>query len=66
MTLSDGRQVEIDSSFRVTVNGRKIEMPLIYEIISIQRDGQRLTNSKSGFRVDCNLYRDICSVHLSG
>ena len=66
--LSDGRQVEIDSSFRVTVNGRKIEMPLIYETTSIQRDGQRLivTNSKSGFRVDCNLYRDICSVHVSG
>jgi hypothetical protein len=54
--LSDNRQVEIDSGFRVTLNGRKIEMPLMYESTSIVRDGQRLivTNSKSGFRVDCN------------
>lgn len=66
--LSDSRQVEIDSSFRVTLNGRKIEMPLMYESTTIVRDGQRLivTNSKSGFRVDCNLYRDICSVHVTG
>lgn len=66
--LSDNRQVEIDSSFRVTLNGRKIEMPLTYESTTIIRDGQRLivTNNKSGFRVDCNLYRDICSVHVTG
>jgi hypothetical protein len=66
--LSDNRQVEIDSSFRVTLNGRKIEMPLMYESTSIVRDGQRLivTNNKSGFRVDCNLYRDICTVQVTG
>lgn len=66
--LSDGRQVEIDSSFRVTINGRKIEMPLAYQSTTIERDGQRIivTNKKSGFHVDCNLYRDICSVHVSG
>lgn len=66
--LSDGRQVEIDSSFRVTLNGRKIEMPLAYENTMIQRDGQRVivTNDRSGFKVDCNLYHDICSVHVSG
>ena len=67
--LSDGRQIEIDSSrFRVTMNGRKIEMPLAYDNTLIRRDGQRLivTNSRSGFKVDCNLYHDICSVHVSG
>lgn len=65
--LSDGRQIEIDSSFRVTVNGRKIEMPLIYEGTAIHRDGQRvLVNTEKGYKVDCNLYRDICSVHIPG
>ncbi len=65
--LSDGRQIEIDSSFRVTVNGRKIEMPLIYEGTTIERDGQRvIVNNEKGYRIDCNLYRDICSVHVSG
>lgn len=66
--LSDGRQIEIDSKFRVTLNGRRIEMPLVYESTTIERDGQRIlvTSERSGFRIDCNLYRDICSVHASG
>lgn len=66
--LSDGRQIEIDSKFRVTLNGRRIEMPLAYDSTTIERDGQRIlvTSERSGFRIDCNLYRDICSVHVSG
>ena len=66
--LSDGRKVEVDSSnFRVTVNGRKIEMPLSYEGTNIWRDGQRvLVTNERGYRIDCNLYRDTCSVHVPG
>lgn len=66
--LSDGRKVEVDSSsFRVTVNGRKIEMPLSYEGTHIWRDGQRvLVSNERGYRIDCNLYRDTCSVHVPG
>lgn len=40
--LSDGRQIEIDSKFRVTLNGRRIEMPLAYDSTTIERDGQRI------------------------
>jgi hypothetical protein len=65
--LSDGRQIEIDSNFRVTLNSKKIELPLVYEKTSIIRDGQRvIIANENGFSVNCNLHRDICTVHVSG
>ena len=66
--LSDGRQVQVDSSgFRVAVDGRKIDMPFNYLGTNIWREGQRiLVTNQRGYRIDCNLYRDTCSVHVPG
>ena len=66
-TLSNGRQIQVDSDFRVTLNSRRIEMPLVYEKTSIIRDGQRIIiSNENGFSVNCNLHHDICTVHVSG
>ena len=65
--VSDGKQIDVDSNFRVAVSGRKIEMPMVFNKTSIVRDGQRIIiNNNNGYRVECNLYRDICTVHITG
>ena len=65
--ISDGRQIEIDSTFRVTLNKRFIEMPLVFNKTSITRDGARvIINNENGYNVDCNLFRDVCTVKVSG
>lgn len=65
--LSNGRQIEVDADFRVTLNSKKIEMPLIYEQTSIIRDGQRIIiTNDNGYSVNCNLLGDVCTVHVSG
>jgi hypothetical protein len=57
--VSDAKQIDVDSNFRVVVSGRKIEMPFVYNKTSIVRDGQRIIINNNG-------YRDICPVHITG
>ena len=65
--LSNGRQIEVDADFRVTVDNKKIEMPLVYEQTSIMRDGQRIIiTNDNGYSVDCNLLFNVCTVQVSG
>lgn len=65
--LSNGRQIEVDADFRITLDSKKIEMPLIYEQTSIMRDGQRIIiTNDNGYSVNCNLLSDVCTVHVSG
>ena len=65
--MSNGRQIEVDTDFRVTLDNKKIEMPLFYEQTSITRDGQRIIiRNDNGYRVNCNLLGNICTVHITG
>ena len=72
--VSDGRQIDLDTDggdgtdgLRVTVNGRKIDMPLVYNGTSVTRRGQVVAvDHANGYRVECNLLSDVCNVHVTG
>ncbi|KAK2725008.1 uncharacterized protein LOC136033229 isoform X1 [Artemia franciscana] len=64
--ISNGHHLEITSS-KVVVDGKRVELPYEEGNISIYLDGHRITlKSSSGTKVECNLYRDVCTVHITG
>ncbi|KAK2701716.1 hypothetical protein QYM36_019643, partial [Artemia franciscana] len=64
--ISNGHHLEITSS-KVVVDGKRVELPYEEGNISIYLDGHRITlKSSSGTKVECNLYRDTCTVHITG
>lgn len=65
--LTDGRQVEISRDGKLTVDGRRSEMPVKYVNTTVSREGNAvIVSHKLGLQVVCDLKHDHCTVSLSG
>lgn len=59
--------IEISSNFKVTVNGKIVNLPLSLPSTFVKREGSKiLVHDAHGINIECNLPRDICTLAMSG
>jgi len=64
---SNNKNIEIFPDFRVTVDGRNVELPLEFGNTTIIRDGHKIVVASTlGLKVSCDMLYDVCQVHTSG
>jgi hypothetical protein len=65
--ISDGKQIEVFPDARVTVDGRKMEMPIRSGNTTVSRQGSSIVVTNDlGLEVTCDLPHDHCTVAVSG
>ena len=66
--LIEGHYIEISSNKQVTIDGRRVELPVAVGIQTwIKHTGERVVvHSELGIEVECNIHYDICAIELSG
>jgi len=65
--LTDGKQLEISTDGRLTVDGRRSEMPVRYGNTTVSREGNAVVvENELGLQVICDLPHDHCTVAVSG
>jgi len=67
LVLVDGKQVEILSSYKVTVDGASTELPVEFGSTTVRRHGNQVrVDNEKGFTVSCDMETDVCGVDVAG
>jgi hypothetical protein len=65
--IADGKQIEIFPDGKITVDGRRTELPVRVETMTVSRVGSTINvESDRGLKVVCDLPHDHCTVSLAG
>lgn len=65
--LSDGKQLEVSTAGRLSVDGRRAEMPVRVGNTTVSRQGNAVViDNQLGLSVVCDLPHDHCTVSVSG
>ena len=61
------KEIEILPDFKITVDGRPTELPVVLDQTVIRRIGNLIqVDNEHGLNITCNLPHDHCSVHVTG
>ncbi|CAH1772638.1 unnamed protein product [Owenia fusiformis] len=67
LVISNEKQIEIQSDYRVKLDSRKAELPIGFKNTTAVRHGNMIVISNSrGLTVKCDLPHDFCMVYMSG
>jgi len=65
--IADGKQIEIFPDGKVSVDGRRTELPVQVESMTVSRLGNTISvNNERGLQIVCDLPHDHCTVSVSG
>ena len=63
----DNKEIELFIDGKVSVDGKRIELPITINSSYVNRIGNRIKlHNSNGFLVDLNLVQNLCTVRLSG
>lgn len=64
---SGDKEIEILPDFKVMVDGRQAELPVVLDQTVVRRIGNIIQiDNEHGLNITCNLPHDHCSVHVTG
>ena len=65
--LIEGQVIDLQRDGRLSVNGNRVDLPLIVGQTYLRQEGRRvILHSRQGLLLDCNTVQNICTVKLSG